>query len=54
MLVDVRDVAEAHLNACTIPEAGGNRFVLVESCYWFKDIADCLFESHGKDYPKIP
>ena len=54
MAVDVRDVAEAHLNAITIPEAAGHRFILCESCYWFKDIADFLRESHGKDYPNIP
>ena len=28
-LVDVRDVAQSHLNAITIPEAAGNRFMLV-------------------------
>ena len=53
-LVDIRDVAQAHLNAITIPEAAGNRFLLVKGSYWFKDMADWLIESHGKDFPSIP
>jgi dihydroflavonol-4-reductase len=53
-LVDVRDVAQAHLNAILIPEAAGNRFLLVQGSYWFKDISTWLQETQGADYPKIP
>ena len=53
-LVDVRNVAQAHVNAILIPEAAGNRFMLVTGSYWFKDMSDWLVETHGKDYPKIP
>jgi len=53
-IVDVRDVAQAHLNAINLPEAAGNRFMLVEGSYWFKDLSTWLVESHGSDYPKIP
>ena len=52
--MDVRDVAQAHINAITIPEAAGNRFMLVSGSYWFKEISDWLRESHGKYYKRIP
>lgn len=31
--VDVRDVAEAHLKACQLSEAGGQRFLIVQGNY---------------------
>ena len=37
-LVDLRDVAEAHLNAIKIDEAANRRFILVKDCKWLKEI----------------
>jgi nucleoside-diphosphate-sugar epimerase len=50
-LVDVRDVALAHLRAITVPEAKDNRFVLNHYCVWFKDIAIILQNHYGSQYP---
>ncbi len=38
-LVDVREVAEAHLQGLKRKEAANKRFVLVNSSLWFKDVA---------------
>ena len=38
-VIDVRDVALAHLRAMRIPEANGQRFILCERTIWFKDLA---------------
>ena len=38
-IVDVREVAMAHLQALKVPEAGMNRFILSSENLWFKDIA---------------
>ena len=35
VLVDVRDVADAHLKAIQNPEAAGHRFALVSESIWF-------------------
>ena len=37
--VDVRDVARAHINAMTIPEAAGNRHITATENAWFAEIA---------------
>ena len=37
--VDVRDVARAHINAMTIPEAAGNRHITATENVWFADAA---------------
>jgi nucleoside-diphosphate-sugar epimerase len=39
---DVRDLAEAHLKAVTVPEAGGHRFVVFNSQVSSQDISDLL------------
>ena len=36
---DVRDVARAHINAMTVPEAAGNQHLLGPDGGWFKDMA---------------
>lgn len=36
---DVRDVARAHVKALTVPEAAGNRHIILTDCMWYKDIA---------------
>ena len=47
-VVDVRDVANAHLQAILRPEAANQRFMLVADTVWFGDIGDWLFEKWGK------
>ncbi|KAI2470718.1 NAD(P)-binding protein [Annulohypoxylon bovei var. microspora] len=47
--VDVRDVAQAHLRAITVPEAGGNRFYVVGGHFSNKRIADVIRSS----YPEL-
>jgi len=51
-IVDVRDTADAHLNAIKVPEAANRRFLLASETAWFGDIAATLhkeFSPHG--YP---
>ena len=45
--VDVRDVAEAHLQAVLKPDAAGNRFILVEETVWFTDFSKWLNEKYS-------
>ena len=41
-VVDVRDVARAHLRALERPETAGHRFILADRFVWFQDIAAVL------------
>ena len=53
-VVDVRDVAQAHINAMTIPEAAGNRHIVANQSMWFQDVAviiDKEFRPHGYNVP---
>lgn len=52
--VDVRDVADLEIRAMTAPEAGGKRFVAVESFQWMADIAAVLRERLGDAAAKVP
>jgi dihydroflavonol-4-reductase len=45
-VVDVRDVADAHVAAMTDPEAAGRRFLLGESVLSFREIGDVLREAY--------
>lgn len=45
-VVDVRDVAAAHVAAMTAPEAGGRRFPMAERTLFFKEVADLLAEHY--------
>jgi nucleoside-diphosphate-sugar epimerase len=38
-IVDVRDVAQAHLMALKVKEAAGNRFILYTDCLWIRESA---------------
>ena len=54
--IDVRDVAAAHVNGLTNPEAVGKRHILSTSNLWFKDIAEILvkeFKGQGYDIPTM-
>ena len=44
-LVDVRDVADAHLRAMTVPAAAGRRFIVSEGEYWYVEIARMLADA---------
>lgn len=48
--VDVRDVANAHLQAVLRPEAAGKRFLLSDDTIWFKDMFEILKEGYGDRY----
>lgn len=53
-IVDVRDVAAAHIKAMTTQEASGKRFLLVNENMWMKEIAQILakeFKSRGYNVP---
>ena len=46
-VVDVRDVALAHLRGIKIPEAKNQRFILISQSVWLKDIAGALKREYG-------
>jgi nucleoside-diphosphate-sugar epimerase len=43
-LVDVKSVAQAHLNAINLQEAADQRFFLINGAFKFKDFAEPLKE----------
>ena len=51
-MVDVRNVAQAHLNGILKPEAAGQRFMLVGHTINFIELGNVVYEKYGKDYPK--
>mmetsp|Transcript_6562 Transcript_6562/g.10548 ORF Transcript_6562/g.10548 Transcript_6562/m.10548 type:complete len:140 (-) Transcript_6562:49-468(-) len=48
--VDVRDCAEAHLKALTVPEAAGKRFILNARALWFSEMGQILKDKYGSAY----
>jgi dihydroflavonol-4-reductase len=52
--VDVRDVADLEIRAMTSPEAGGQRFVAVDSFMWMSEVAAVLRDRLGEDASKVP
>ncbi|PVD18544.1 hypothetical protein C0Q70_21094 [Pomacea canaliculata] len=53
-IVDVRDVALAHVRAMTLPEAAGNRFICSNVNLWFSQMAlllDAVFRPQGYNVP---
>ena len=52
-MVDVRDVAKAHLQAVKVPEAANKRFMLVNQSVWSNDLGHWLKEKWNIQYPKI-
>ncbi|KAI1296439.1 hypothetical protein F5Y03DRAFT_387098 [Xylaria venustula] len=52
--VDVRDVALAHLQAMTVPKAGGNRFYVVGGHFSNKQIADIIREKFPSLADRLP
>jgi nucleoside-diphosphate-sugar epimerase len=53
-VVDVRDVAAAHLLAMTAPDAAGERFIVSGNVSWFGDIAQMLRDNLGPDASRVP
>jgi nucleoside-diphosphate-sugar epimerase len=53
-IVDVRDVAEAHILAMTRPEAAGQRFVANGDFMWMMDVAALLRTRLGERGKKVP
>ncbi len=54
-IVDVRDVADAHVRAMTLPAAAGERFLVADRFMWFSEVADLLranFPAYGRKLPK--
>lgn len=52
--VDVRDVADAHVNALLVPEAGGGRYMLCQGVYCNQELADVSRKVTSKYAEKIP
>ncbi|MCA8900973.1 MAG: aldehyde reductase [Hyphomonas sp.] len=54
-VVDVRDVADAHVKAMTVPAAAGERFLASGRFMWMSEVADVLrkeFPAYGRKLPK--
>ncbi|KIW99683.1 uncharacterized protein Z518_11096 [Rhinocladiella mackenziei CBS 650.93] len=52
--IDVRDVADAHVRALTMPEMRGRRLLLAKGTYCNQEIADVARELAGKQSHRIP
>ena len=53
-ICDVRDVAEAHIKAITIPEAAGHRHIIDNETLWFYEIAKIIDKEFRPQGYKIP
>jgi dihydroflavonol-4-reductase len=53
-IVDVRDVADLHIRAMTMPAAGGERFVAVAQFRWMAEVAEVLRDRLGSEAAKVP
>lgn len=52
-IVDVRDVARAHIEAMERPEAAGERFIAAAETLWFSEAGEILREAYpDRDLPK--
>lgn len=52
-VVDVRDVADAHIRAMTLPEAAGQRFIAAGEFMWMEEIAQTLRTKLGEPAGKV-
>jgi len=54
--VDVRNLAQAHVQAIAVEEAGGNRFAITNQAYSWQDGLDIANQSEKikKAFPKMP
>lgn len=53
-IVDVRDTADLHLLAMTLPQAASQRYIAGGPSLWFADIAKILRDRLGADAAKVP
>jgi dihydroflavonol-4-reductase len=53
-IVDVRDLAAAHVAALTTPQASGERFLCTGHFLWMPEIAQILRSGLGPDGAKVP
>lgn len=53
-VVDVRDVATAHIAAMTAPQAAGRRYICTLQQVWFTEVGAILKERFGPEGWKIP
>lgn len=53
-IIDVRDLATAHVKAMTTPDAGGQRFLVTGEFMWMEEIAATLRQHFGARAPNIP
>ncbi len=53
-MVDVRDVAAAHINAMTAPDAVGQRYVCCTDHVWLSEIAGILSDRYSGEGWKLP
>jgi dihydroflavonol-4-reductase len=53
-VVDVRDVAEAHLRAMEMAQAAGERFIIASEAMWVKDMATALRQAFPDLARRIP
>jgi dihydroflavonol-4-reductase len=53
-VVDVRDLADIHWRAMTIPEAAGKRFIATGSFMWLSEMSKLLREKLGARARKVP
>jgi len=53
-VVDVRDVANAHVLALTTPPAAGERFIAAGPVLWFGEMAEMLRTHLGADASRVP
>lgn len=53
-VVDVRDVADMHIEALTAPKAAGERFICADETLWLKDIGSILRSRFPAFRRKVP
>ncbi len=53
-IVDVRDLADLHVRAMTMPEAAGQRFIAASHYAWMADVATMLKARLAGDARKVP
>lgn len=53
-IVDVRDIAAAHVSAMTLPGLDGERFLCAGRFLWLRDIADVLKARLGSKAKRVP
>ena len=53
-IVDVRDIAAAHLSAMTAPDMANERFLCAGKFLWMRDIADILRARLGDKAKRVP